>query len=72
MGIQITNGEFTSFLGAGWGSIAQPDSCQIVLNMTNVTYSGPVRLVNAAFWGPSNEIARVSGKSVLWRYYSLI
>ncbi|UCD53490.1 MAG: hypothetical protein JSW27_12715 [Phycisphaerales bacterium] len=49
-GLLITNGEFVSFHG--------PDPTMIAVDETN---SGSVRFVNCAFWGPCNQIARVSG-----------
>jgi len=56
-GILITNGEFTSFVDPQFGSMT-PDSTQIVVSSTN---SGSLKLSNTAFWGPSNQIAKIAG-----------
>jgi hypothetical protein len=50
MGLLITNGEFVSFHG--------PDPTMVVVGPSN---SGSVRFVNCAFWGPCNQIARITG-----------
>ncbi len=55
-GIEITNGEFTSFSG-GFGPDAA-DHTQVVVSGSN---TGAVRFVNSAFWGPSYQIARLAG-----------
>jgi len=49
-GLLITNGEFVSFHG--------PDPTMIGIENTN---TGSVRFVNCAFWGPCNQIAKISG-----------
>ncbi|MHC4117971.1 MAG: glycosyl hydrolase family 28-related protein [Planctomycetota bacterium] len=49
-GLLITNGEFVSFHG--------PDPTMIAVNEDN---RGSVRFVNCAFWGPCNQIAKISG-----------
>lgn len=49
-GLLITNGEFVSFHG--------PDPTMIKVEKTN---TGSVRFVNCAFWGPSNQIAKIAG-----------
>ncbi len=49
-GLLITNGEFVSFHG--------PDPTMIGVSETN---RGSVRFVNCAFWGPCNQIAKISG-----------
>jgi len=56
-GILITNGEFTAFLDPGWGNTTA-DHTQVVVSATN---TGAVRFVNSAFWGPSNQIAKIAG-----------
>ena len=55
-GISIVNGEFTSFSGPFGPDVA--DHTQIVVTGSN---SGAVRFVSSAFWGPSNQIARLNG-----------
>ena len=49
-GLLITNGEFVSFHG--------PDPTMIGVGEAN---RGSVRFVNCAFWGPCNQIAKISG-----------
>ena len=49
-GLLITNGEFVSLHG--------PDPTQVVVTATN---GGTVRFVNCGFFGPSHQIARLSG-----------
>ncbi len=49
-GLLITNGEFVSFHG--------PDPTMIAVGDDN---RGSVRFVNCAFWGPCNQIAKISG-----------
>jgi hypothetical protein len=49
-GLLITNGEFVSFHG--------PDPTMIKVEKTN---TGSVRFVNCAFWGQSNQIAKIAG-----------
>ena len=49
-GLLITNGEFVSFHG--------PDPTMIEVGKDN---TGSVRLVNCAFWGPCNQIAKIAG-----------
>jgi hypothetical protein len=49
-GLLITNGEFVSFHG--------PDPTMIGIGEGN---TGSVRFVNCAFWGPCNQIAKISG-----------
>jgi hypothetical protein len=49
-GLLITNGEFVSFHG--------PDPTMIEVGNDN---KGSVRFVNCAFWGPCNQIAKISG-----------
>ena len=49
-GLLITNGQFVSFHG--------PDPTMIKVEKTN---TGSVRFVNCAFWGPSNQIAKIAG-----------
>lgn len=53
-GILITNGEFVSFHG--------PDPTMIEIMETNI---GSIRFVNCAFWGPCNQIAKISGKGTV-------
>ncbi len=53
-GLEITNGEFTSFKGN--------HPTEVVVSATN---TGVVRFVNAAFWGPSYQIASIKGKGVV-------
>jgi len=50
-GLLISNGEFVSFHG--------PDPTMVRVEATN---RGSVRFSNCAFWGPCNQIARLSGK----------
>jgi hypothetical protein len=54
VGLLISNGEFVSFLG--------PDPTMIRVESSN---SGSVRLVNCAFWGPCNQIAKISGRGTV-------
>jgi len=49
-GLLITNGEFVSFHG--------PDPTMIGVGDSN---RGSIRFVNCAFWGPCNQIAKISG-----------
>jgi hypothetical protein len=49
-GLLIANGEFTSFHG--------PDPTMVVVGASN---RGSVRFSNCAFWGPCNQIAKISG-----------
>ncbi len=49
-GLLITNGEFVSFHG--------PDPTMIEIAQSN---TGSIRFVNCAFWGPCNQIAKISG-----------
>jgi hypothetical protein len=53
-GVLITNGEFVSFHG--------PDPTMVRVTASN---TGSVRFVNCAFWGPCNQIARVSGRGTV-------
>jgi hypothetical protein len=53
-GILITNGEFVSFHG--------PDPTMVEVTKT---HTGSVRFVNCAFWGPSNQIARIAGSGTV-------
>jgi len=53
-GLLITNGEFVSFHG--------PDPTMIRVENSN---TGSVRFVNCAFWGPCNQIAKISGKGTV-------
>ncbi len=53
-GLLITNGQFVSFHG--------PDPTMVEVKES---HSGSVRFVNCAFWGPCNQIARVSGKGTV-------
>ena len=50
MALLISNGEFVSFHG--------PDPTMVRVESTN---AGSVRFVNCAFWGPCNQIAKISG-----------
>ena len=54
MALLISNGEFVSFHG--------PDPTMVRVASTN---SGSVRFVNCAFWGPCNQIAKISGKGTV-------
>jgi len=56
-GILITNGEFTSFVAANFGT-DHADPTQVVVSSSN---TGAVRFTNTAFWGPSNQIAIIDG-----------
>ena len=53
-GLLITNGEFVAMRG--------PDPVMLDVKPTN---QGSVRLVNCAFWGPCNQIARVAGRGTV-------
>jgi hypothetical protein len=53
-GLLITNGEFVSFAGE--------NPIEVVVAPTN---TGMVLLQNCAFWGPSNQIARIEGKGTV-------
>jgi hypothetical protein len=50
-GLLISNGEFVSFHG--------PDPTMVRVEANN---RGSVRFVNCAFWGPCNQIAKLSGR----------
>jgi hypothetical protein len=54
MGLLISNGEFVSFHG--------PDPTMIRIG-TN--HTGSVRFVNAAFWGPCHQIAKIAGNGTV-------
>jgi hypothetical protein len=54
MALLISNGEFVSFHG--------PDPTMVRVEPSN---SGSVRFVNCAFWGPCNQIAKVSGRGTV-------
>ena len=54
MGLLISNGEFVSFHG--------PDPTMVRVEAAN---SGSVRFVNCAFWGPCNQIAKLSGRGTV-------
>ncbi|MGA4644648.1 glycosyl hydrolase family 28-related protein [Limisphaera sp. 4302-co] len=53
-GLLISNGEFVSFNG--------PDPTMV---RVDARHTGTVRFVNCAFWGPCNQIARVSGQGTV-------
>jgi len=53
-GLLITNGEFVSFHG--------PDPTMIEVAES---HRGSVRFVNCAFWGPTNQIARIRGEGTV-------
>jgi len=50
-GLLISNGEFTSFHG--------PDPTMVRVEDKN---TGTIRFVNCAFWGPCNQVAKISGR----------
>lgn len=54
MALLISNGEFVSFHG--------PDPTMVRVGTNN---TGSVRFVNCAFWGPCNQIAKISGKGTV-------
>jgi len=54
MGLLISNGEFVSFHG--------PDPTMVRVETGN---AGSVRMVNCAFWGPCNQIAKIAGKGTV-------
>jgi len=54
MGLLISNGEFVSFRG--------PDPTMVRVGTNN---TGSVRMVNCAFWGPCNQIAKISGRGTV-------
>jgi len=54
MALLISNGEFVSFHG--------PDPTMVRVEAAN---SGSVRFVNCAFWGPCNQIAKISGRGTV-------
>jgi len=58
MGILITNGEFTAFTETGRCPTCTASPTQIVMTAQN---TGPLRIVNSAFWGPTDHIAVISG-----------
>jgi len=63
MGLLITNGEFTCFGSGGpWCPACKQINRQVVINPS---CGGPVRFVNTAFWGPSQQIALHQGPSTL-------
>ncbi len=53
-GLLIANGEFTSFHG--------PDPTMVRVETNNV---GSVRFSNCAFWGPCDQIAKISGRGTV-------
>ncbi|MBC7326568.1 hypothetical protein H5T87_00435 [bacterium] len=53
-GLLITNGEFVSFAGE--------NPIEVVVAPTN---TGMLLLQNCAFWGPSNQIAKIEGKGTV-------
>lgn len=53
-GILITNGEFVAMNGE--------NPTEVVVGKDN---SGSVRFLNCAFWGPSEQIARISGRGTI-------
>ena len=53
-GLLITNAEFTSFHG--------DDPTMVEVRETN---TGVVRLSNSSFWGPCNQIAKISGQGTV-------
>jgi hypothetical protein len=59
-GILITNGEFTAFVDPNFGP-EYTSPAQIVVASSN---TGAVHFSNTAFWGPSDNIARIAGGSV--------
>ena len=59
-GILITNGEFTAFVDPNFGTKVA-DSTQILVTESN---NGNVQMSNTAFWGPSNNIAKVSNLKI--------
>jgi len=59
-GILITNGEFTAFVDPNFGpELVSP--AQVLVSSKN---TGAVHFDNTAFWGPSDNIARIDGGSV--------
>jgi len=54
MGLLISNGEFVSFHG--------PDPTMVRVGTNN---AGSVRMVNCAFWGPCNQIAKIAGRGTV-------
>jgi hypothetical protein len=54
MALLISNGEFVSFHG--------PDPTMVRVENSN---AGSVRFVNCAFWGPCNQIAKISGRGTV-------
>lgn len=54
MGLLISNGEFVSFHG--------PDPTMVRVGTNN---AGVVRMVNCAFWGPCNQIAKIAGRGTV-------
>lgn len=53
-GLEITNGEFTSFKGAL--------PTEVLVQPSN---TGVARFMNCSFWGPSHQIARIEGKGTI-------
>lgn len=53
-GLLITNGEFVAF--------AEDKPCEVVVADT---CKGPVQFMNCAYWGPADQIARISGQSTV-------
>ncbi len=53
-GLLITNGEFVSFAGK--------NPIEVVVKPTN---TGNILLQNCAFWGPSDQIARIEGRGTV-------
>lgn len=53
-GLLISNGEFVSFHG--------PDPTMVRVGTNN---TGVVRMVNCAFWGPCNQIAKIAGRGTV-------
>jgi hypothetical protein len=61
-GIQITNGEFTAFVDPQFG-VQKANSTQVV-TLPSFTNSA-LRIVNCAFWGPSNSNAVIQGTGLV-------
>lgn len=62
-GLLITNGEFTAWHNDEWLPDGQAyESNQIVVADGN---TGPLKIVNSAFWGPTHSIADVGGTGLV-------
>ena len=59
LGVLVTNGEFVAMPNSASGqTFPDADARQVLVKETN---KGVLRFVNSAFWGPSTQVASISG-----------